>query len=608
MSELDGHTLELLGRFGHSGFRPGQREAVEAALSGRDVLGVMPTGAGKSLCYQLPALAAGGLTLVISPLVALMEDQIRSLERVAPGEVAAVHGLRDPEDNDRSLDDAASGRLRLLYLAPERLANVRTAKAIQSAQLERVVVDEAHCVSSWGHDFRPEYFRLGEAARRLGATSISAFTATATPRVAKDIAVRLGLDSPAMVGTGFDRPNISFAVVTCEGSADEESRLIEALSDPASRPAIVYAGTRKQTDALAPLLSSKLGVRAEGYHAGLARDDRGAIQGRFMDDETEIVVATNAFGMGVDKPDVRTVVHVAVPGSLEAVYQEAGRAGRDGLASKALLLAEPRDRSLHVHFIKSATVEDSQLKAVVDLLARSVGEDGIARVASRDVAAACGGGAERATAAIGHLAFAEVLAPVPAPPGEIAARLAGELDGVAMAKARAAARTAEQLRWQRYREVWGFVDSEDCRRGALLKYFGDTREPASIGACCDRCDPSLVPVGKPGVAGRKPKERKSGEARAASRASLSAEELEALEAAIVETVRDAKPQVGRTRLVEVLRGSRSKALVGSGQDSLPHYAAFERFGKDPVLAVIDSMLERGDLVSTGGQYPKVKLP
>ena len=604
MTDAASQIVSGLERFGHADFRPGQREAVEGALDGKDVIAVMPTGAGKSLCYQLPALASEGLTLVISPLVALMDDQISSLEKIAPGEVAAVHGLKDQEENDQALEDAASGKLRLLYLAPERLANSRVARAIQSATVERVVVDEAHCVSSWGHDFRPDYFRLGEAARRLGAANISAFTATATPRVAEDIAIRLGLKDAAVVRTGFDRPNISFTVVTCDGSADEQARLLRVLEDPSSRPAIVYAGTRKQADAMAPMLSKKLGVKAEAYHAGLERKKRGAVQTRFMTDKTEIVVATNAFGMGVDKADVRTVVHISVPGSLEAVYQEAGRAGRDGLPARAVLLAEPRDRSLHVHFIKSAAVEDEQLKAVFKLLKNAADENGLARIPARSASRACAGGQERATAAIGHLAFAGAIAPIPAPPNEIAARITGGFDGEALSRARAAAADAQKLRWQRYKDVWGFVDSEGCRRRDILTHFGDKREPSPEGPCCDRCDATLVPKGA------------SAKAKAAAKASgsggvavvLSTADAGELAEAIIATVTEAQPTIGRTRLGEILRGSRGKALVGSGQDQLPQYGRFASLSHNSILALADEMLGDGRLKSTGGRFPKLALP
>src|SRR3954462_9461746 len=228
--------------FGFPEFRPGQREAVEAAVNGRDMLVVMPTGSGKSLCYQLPALMRADLTVVVSPLVSLMQDQVQAIERVAPGYVGLVNAQQDTATNRKTLDRAARGDLRLLYVAPERFSSPGFLERIRHARIGLFVVDEAHCVSQWGHDFRPDYFRLADAARWLGAEAIVASTATATPQVAKDIAVRLGLREPARISTGFDRPNLSFAVVRCGSRADKHRRLVAALADPGSRPGNVHAG------------------------------------------------------------------------------------------------------------------------------------------------------------------------------------------------------------------------------------------------------------------------------------------------------------------------------------------------------------------------------
>jgi RecQ family ATP-dependent DNA helicase len=349
---------DLLGQLGFAAFRPGQQEAVEAALEGRDSLVVMPTGGGKSLCYQLPGLATEDLTIVVSPLIALMNDQWRRLT-AAGHPVAMISSGMSAEEARGALDQVRSGAARIVYCSPERFASTVFLDALAQRRIDLMAVDEAHCVSEWGHDFRPDYLRLPEVAERLGRPTVMACTATATKAVAAEIVARFGLREPLQVRSGFDRPNLSFDVVHLEGNGSKARRLalLEAgLADPANRPAIVYCGTRRDTDEVAQALRES-GLRALGYHAGMESEDRTETQRRFMAGEVEVIVATNAFGMGVDKADVRSVWHMAIPTSLEAYYQEAGRGGRDGLPARAVLLAMRADLGRLVRFIEQRDPE-----------------------------------------------------------------------------------------------------------------------------------------------------------------------------------------------------------------------------------------------------------
>jgi len=471
---------DLLALLDLTAFRPGQREAVQAALDGRDALVVMPTGGGKSLCYQLPALAGDDLTVVVSPLIALMRDQCTRLTDLGHPAVMLASG-GDGQSNRDALDAIRDGRAQICFAAPERFASGAFRSALARRDLALFVVDEAHCVSEWGHDFRPDYLRLASVIAELGHPPVMACTATATPKVAEEIVARLGLREPERVRSGFDRPNLSFDVLPFDGEgsvARKRATLVAGVGMPENRPAVVYCGTRKSTEEIGELLAAE-GLRVAAYHAGMAAETRSARQDAFMRGEADVVVATNAFGMGVDKADVRSVWHWALPSSLEAYYQEAGRAGRDGLPARAVLLASRSDLGRLVRFIREAEITVDQVAALVTRLRRQGGTDG-------PVELDAGNDGDRIALAVAERAGALRLAP------GAGGRIRVEVGARDLDRARAAqmCRAATDRRWQAYRSIERYASgSEQCRRRQLLDHFGDPTPGAPLGRCCDVHDP-----------------------------------------------------------------------------------------------------------------------
>ncbi|MGA8364344.1 MAG: RecQ family ATP-dependent DNA helicase, partial [Solirubrobacteraceae bacterium] len=459
----------LLRRFGLDAFRPGQREAVAAALEGRDCLVVMPTGGGKSLCYQLPALAGDGLVVVVSPLIALMADQLRRLHDVGVPAAMLASGMADGH-NAAALRSITSGETRLVLAAPERFASGAFRDALARRSVSLFVVDEAHCVTEWGHDFRPDYLRLHGAIAALGRPPVMAATATATPRVSQEIAARLGLREPVSVRAGFDRPNLAFDVVSLEGTgavARKRAALLHVLAGEGgvqSRPAIVYCGTRRDTDAVAELISGA-GIRTVAYHAGMSPDARRRSQEAFMGDAAEVVVATNAFGMGVDKADVRTVAHWALPTSLEAYYQEAGRGGRDGLPARALLLAARMDLGRLIRFINQRTTTVADVKSYVASLRRRAEEEGVATIGHGEL--------EERDRML--LSIAERAGAVELSPGGSSGLLVRPTGAGSPRLAHAAIQAAKNRGWESYRSIERYMSgASTCRRRQILDHFGDS--------------------------------------------------------------------------------------------------------------------------------------
>jgi ATP-dependent DNA helicase RecQ len=478
----------LLEHFGHRQFRPGQREAVVAAFEGRDSLVVMPTGGGKSLCYQLPAIATRDLTVVVSPLIALMADQYRRL--VLGGHPAAmIASGMDEEAVRASMRAIRGGEARIVFCSPERFASTSFLAALSSRAVDLFAVDEAHCVSEWGHDFRPDYLRLRGVIDRLGTPTVMALTATATEQVAEEITERLGLRDPFVVRSGFDRPNLSFDVVPLDGTGSKARKymvLAAALADAANRPAIVYCGTRRDTEEVGERLRAD-GLQAVAYHAGMPADERASAQHRFMEGDADVVVATTAFGMGIDKANVRSVIHWAIPKSVEGYYQEAGRAGRDGAPARAILLAMRADLGRLVNFIKRDAVEAGDVLGYMRRLGAASDGDVVVIDAPRE---------DRDRVCLGIAERAGMCALRPAPGGRLEVTLSGEL---AAGRVASICKVARDRAWRAYRAVEGFVSpaAQKCRRRALLDHFGDARPGVPEGRCCDVCDPDTIRLPDP---------------------------------------------------------------------------------------------------------------
>ncbi len=355
--------------FGFSSFRDGQERLVGAALAGRDALGVLPTGGGKSLCYQVPAVALPGLTLVLSPLISLMEDQTQRAHR-ASIPAAFITSALSVRERRTVLHDVGSGGIKLLFVAPERLETPGFIDTLEKAGVSLIAVDEAHCISEWGHDFRPSYRRLGVLRRKLTAP-VMALTATATPKVRQDIQDVLSLDRPLRMVGSFDRPNLGWYVERADGHAAKMAAIRDLVRSEVGA-VVIYAGTRRAVETIRSKLAL-LGISTASYHAGLEPEARSAVQDDFLGGKIRTVVATNAFGMGVDKSDVRLVLHYQMPATLESYYQEAGRAGRDGETARCVVLWGKDDQRLHRSFLDRSRPPVRVLRRVARTLRRTIG-------------------------------------------------------------------------------------------------------------------------------------------------------------------------------------------------------------------------------------------